>query len=236
MPDLATWDLIRSQTEDYEGLIQRVLIVDEREVGRLAQFLDRDAALTRDVQIAVAVRSDDSARALLADNSHILSYENVSVLPMNLNLASWIQLVRLIDCGTRYVPSFYMKSLAGEGESEPPSRPEPPPRVVSMRAGSRPVQQASDAAQADEPVAEPPAVTRKSLDSDDTPAVVKRKLTPRETEVLKLVASGQPNKVIARDLDVSCHTVKLHIHRIIAKLGVNNRTEAAVWYHQTLHG
>jgi len=52
-------------------------------------------------------------------------------------------------------------------------------------------------------------------------------LTPREREILELVASGKQNKLIAVDLDLSEHTVKLHMHHIIKKLGVRNRTEAA---------
>lgn len=57
------------------------------------------------------------------------------------------------------------------------------------------------------------------------------RLTPREAEVLALVASGQRNKLIARRLQLSEHTVKLHIHNIISKLGATNRTEAAQWFH-----
>lgn len=64
--------------------------------------------------------------------------------------------------------------------------------------------------------------------SSDHPAC--ETLTPRENEVLHLAAKGQRNKVIANALGVSEHTVKLHIHHIIAKLGVANRTEAANRY------
>lgn len=55
-------------------------------------------------------------------------------------------------------------------------------------------------------------------------------LTAREVEVLALLSEGAPNKTIANDLDLSQSTVKLHIHHIIVKLGVRNRTEAAVAY------
>jgi two-component system, NarL family, response regulator YdfI len=51
-------------------------------------------------------------------------------------------------------------------------------------------------------------------------------LTPRESEVLELVAQGLANKQIARQLDISEHTVKFHISAIYRKLGVTNRTEA----------
>ncbi|MCE6958667.1 LuxR C-terminal-related transcriptional regulator [Cereibacter sphaeroides] len=63
-----------------------------------------------------------------------------------------------------------------------------------------------------------------------TPALCEAGLTPRETEVLELVARGGQNKVIAHRLGLSEHTVKLHIHRIITKVGVRNRTAAARWY------
>ena len=63
-----------------------------------------------------------------------------------------------------------------------------------------------------------------------TPALCEAGLTPRETEVLELVAKGGQNKVIAHRLGLSEHTVKLHIHRIITKVGVRNRTAAARWY------
>lgn len=55
-------------------------------------------------------------------------------------------------------------------------------------------------------------------------------LTAREQQVLSLLSEGQPNKTIAEQLDLSTSTVKLHIHHIITKLGVRNRTEAAVAY------
>lgn len=53
-------------------------------------------------------------------------------------------------------------------------------------------------------------------------------LTDREIQVLTSVSEGKQNKIIAAELDLSEHTVKLHIHNVISKLGVNNRTEAAI--------
>lgn len=60
------------------------------------------------------------------------------------------------------------------------------------------------------------------------PADATALLTAREREVLDLVATGQTNKEIARTLGVSPATVKAHVERIIAKLGVSDRTQAAV--------
>ena len=51
-------------------------------------------------------------------------------------------------------------------------------------------------------------------------------LTPRETEILQLLAQGLPNKQIAYSLRISEHTVKFHISSIYSKLGAYNRTEA----------
>jgi DNA-binding NarL/FixJ family response regulator len=52
-------------------------------------------------------------------------------------------------------------------------------------------------------------------------------LTPRETQVLTLLAGGQSNKEIGRALDLQEITVKLHVRNIFRKLGVRNRVEAA---------
>ncbi len=51
-------------------------------------------------------------------------------------------------------------------------------------------------------------------------------LSPREAEVLALLAEGAPNKVIARRLDISVHTAKFHVAAILIKLGAVNRTDA----------
>jgi DNA-binding CsgD family transcriptional regulator len=56
------------------------------------------------------------------------------------------------------------------------------------------------------------------------------KLTEREKQVLTSVSEGKQNKIIAAELALSEHTVKLHIHKVIAKLGVHNRTEAAICF------
>ena len=53
-------------------------------------------------------------------------------------------------------------------------------------------------------------------------------LTPREHEILCHLSEGQSNKVIARHLDISDGTVKLHVKAILRKLGVHSRVEAAV--------
>ncbi len=57
---------------------------------------------------------------------------------------------------------------------------------------------------------------------------IKKKLTPREYEILTHLAEGQSNKVIARHLGISDGTVKLHVKSILRKLKIQSRVEAAV--------
>ncbi len=55
---------------------------------------------------------------------------------------------------------------------------------------------------------------------------VVEELTPREIEVLRMMAEGLGNKEIAVRLGISDHTVKFHISSILAKVGASSRTEA----------
>ena len=81
-----------------------------------------------------------------------------------------------------------------------------------------------------------PAVTRRLISEftrlrpvpDDQPPAAMGTLTPRETEVLRLVAEGLSNPEIAQRLVVTEETVKTHVSRILAKLGLRDRTQAVV--------
>jgi DNA-binding NarL/FixJ family response regulator len=54
-------------------------------------------------------------------------------------------------------------------------------------------------------------------------------LTSRELEVLRLVATGKPNKQIATELEISERTARTHVSRILRKLRLSSRTQAALW-------
>jgi LuxR family maltose regulon positive regulatory protein len=57
-------------------------------------------------------------------------------------------------------------------------------------------------------------------------------LSAREREVLALLAEGQSNKLIARALGLSLHTVKRHVANILTKLALDSRTQAAAYWHR----
>jgi two-component system, NarL family, nitrate/nitrite response regulator NarL len=78
-----------------------------------------------------------------------------------------------------------------------------------------------------------PAMTAKlvrMLDSKNTSAAsLLESLTQREREILAHLTKGESNKAIARQLDISYDTVKLHVRHILAKLNLSSRVEAAVF-------
>ena len=86
-----------------------------------------------------------------------------------------------------------------------------------------------------------PAVTRDLIDSYVDRAASPRRararrrlaeLSEREQEVLRLVGRGEPNAAIAKDLFVSEATVKTYVSRLLGKLGLSNRTQAAILAHE----
>jgi two-component system, NarL family, nitrate/nitrite response regulator NarL len=60
------------------------------------------------------------------------------------------------------------------------------------------------------------------------------KLSLRESEILGCLTKGEPNKVIARKLDITEATIKVHVKAILRKIGASNRTQAAMWASQRL--
>jgi LuxR family transcriptional regulator, maltose regulon positive regulatory protein len=73
-------------------------------------------------------------------------------------------------------------------------------------------------------------VSSPGTDGVASPADHWRGLTKREREVLARIAAGDSNKLIARALDLSLHTVKRHVANILDKLALDSRGQAAAWY------
>ncbi|HEX4725987.1 MAG TPA: response regulator transcription factor [Pseudonocardiaceae bacterium] len=86
-----------------------------------------------------------------------------------------------------------------------------------------------------------PTVTRRLISEfakqrhapDTPPTEVANRLTPRETQVLRLVAEGLSNTEIAAHIVVTEETVKTHVSRILSKLGLRDRTQAVVIAYET---
>jgi DNA-binding NarL/FixJ family response regulator len=82
------------------------------------------------------------------------------------------------------------------------------------------------AARGESPLA--PKAAQQLLASRRRPSASEQ-LTDREREILGLLAEGEPNKIIARRLDIAEKTVKNHVSSIFQTLGVTDRTQAALW-------
>ncbi len=67
-------------------------------------------------------------------------------------------------------------------------------------------------------------------DTRPTATASMKQLTSREQQVLELIARGESNKRIAAELNITVHTVKLHVHNLVQKLAVPNRTAAVGLY------
>ncbi|MQA75667.1 MAG: response regulator [Solirubrobacterales bacterium] len=76
-----------------------------------------------------------------------------------------------------------------------------------------------------------PSVAARVVEAIARPAAAEpaERLTPRERQVLGLIARGMPNKLIARELGIAEKTVKTHVGHVLAKLAVSDRTQAALY-------
>jgi two-component system nitrate/nitrite response regulator NarL len=68
-----------------------------------------------------------------------------------------------------------------------------------------------------------------NLGSAPSPLNSVRGLSPREQEILQVLATGASNKMIANKLNITEATVKIHLKTLLRKIDVNNRTQAAIW-------
>src|SRR5258705_2648670 len=75
----------------------------------------------------------------------------------------------------------------------------------------------------------PPSLAREVADSEAAPAPAKAsEISPQQWKILELLAEGFPNKEIARKLGIASSTVKNQLTAIFERLGVSNRTQAAI--------
>jgi DNA-binding NarL/FixJ family response regulator len=76
-----------------------------------------------------------------------------------------------------------------------------------------------------------PGIAQKLLEVSVPPVTPSPELTPREWEILTLIAQGASNREIAQQLYISEKTVKNHITSLLGRLELRDRTQAAIWFH-----
>jgi len=205
----------------------RVLVVDDHEVVRrgLFAFLDSEA----DLEVVGEAEGGEQALELLAGLDSQGRRPDVVLMDLQMEPVDGIE-------STRRLRALYddleVVALTSFGDDE---------RVyAALEAGaSGYLLKDSDA---DEVAAAVRAAHRGELQLD--PAIARRltsslrsaqsdgrkeELTTRELEVLRLLGAGKANKEIAAELSISERTARTHVSRILGKLDVSSRTQAALW-------
>lgn len=154
---------------------------------------------------AIAVVVDNGQPVI--DHSVIDRHLVQGILPTTLPLDVWLAVVQLVLAGGEFLSRDFLAE----------HRPEALPPMPEM------TQQIAPAATAF-------MARRPGLDDGGEHGL--DALTAREREILMLVSEGYQNKLIADRMALSEHTVKAHVHNLIAKLRVTNRTQAAAYLHE----
>jgi DNA-binding NarL/FixJ family response regulator len=186
---------------------------DGREAVELCRRLDPDLVLM-DVRMP-KMDGLEATRAIKAEQPSVsvlvvTTYDNPDYLleAIKAGAAGYV----LKDAPNRQLTNAIRRSLEGES----PLNQELASQVIRRLAG-----EAAQPAQQQEP---PPSSAGDGAAAHPLP----KGLTPREAEVLKLVALGKTNQEVAEGLFISKATAKVHVRRVIAKLGVSDRTQAVV--------
>ena len=205
-----------------------VLVVDDHEVVRrgLLAFLDGEP----DIDVVGEARGGAQALELLAAMEAEGSRPDVIVMDLQMTPIDGIESIRQVRALYDGIEVVALSSFAEEERVH-----------AALQAGaSGYVLKASDV---DDVAAAVRAARRGELQID--PVVARRlmswrrnarddgdpisELTSRELDVLRLVAAGQPNKQIAAELTISERTARTHVSRILRKLRLSSRTQAALW-------
>ena len=174
--------------------------------------------------ISVLLRSDPGIEVVSLDNGEMLGIIELDAIVVDHEgLESAVELAR--DLASR--PPFVV--LGAEPETDWPDLGAGPVAFLAGDAGPGELVSAVQAVVNGLIVIDPQIAGIAGLRWSGTPAPIDPAddlLTPREMEVLSLVANGLPNKTIAHQLDISEHTVKFHVGSILTKLDAASRTEA----------
>lgn len=171
----------------------------------------------KDALAEIARAHSHAGLALMVDTASDLPLHDLpsslplrGILPMDVNLDILLSILRIMVHGGSYLAPAFAISAPRTFPAEPSF--------------------AGRAALADGRTRAFPAQRQDAAFAETRPGSTLAALTVREFEVLHLVSRGCQNKVIASELRLSENTVKIHLHNIIRKLAVKNRTQAAALY------
>ncbi|BCB28290.1 DNA-binding response regulator [Sulfurimicrobium lacus] len=205
----------------------RVLLVDDHTLFRkgLAELLERNAQIS----VAGVTGSADEARQLLDELK-----PDVMVTDLHMQPIDGLSLLRQLQLEGNSIPTLVLTVSNAEEDL-----------ANVLRAGARGYllkdMEPDDVADAIVRAARgetvvAPSMTMKLVGllqnnqpAAQQPASMLDLLTQREREILSHLALGESNKVIARQLDISHDTVKLHVRHILSKLSLTSRVEAAIF-------
>lgn len=198
--------LVRDRT-----LSVRKVFFDDRLAAEVFRNIDIYRSDLPDADWILAYRDPSFARRLLDERGQTPRLTEILLLPMNLPICPWSSMLRLVLAGQFIAAGDLMRPFGGAGGTRSDGISVAPQTSLTEHAQA-----------ANRPLVSSGSETR---GGDPDPG-----LTRREKEVLALVSQGGRNKTIAHTMSLSEHTVKLHLHNAITKIGARNRTEAATWY------
>lgn len=205
----------------------RVLLVDDHTLFRkgLAELLERN----EQISVAGVTGSAEEARRLLVELKPDVMVTDLHMLPED-----GLSLLRQLQAEGNNIPTLVLTVSNAEEDL-----------ANVLRAGARgyllkdmepdDVADAIVRASRGETVVAPSmtmklvGLLQNNQPAAQQPASMLDLLTQREREILSHLALGESNKVIARQLDISHDTVKLHVRHILSKLSLTSRVEAAIF-------
>lgn len=207
-----------------ETTVSRIVLVDDHTLFRkgLAELLEREG----EVSVAAITGNPDEVPDLLRQHRpHVL------LLDLNLGGADGISVMQQLRLDGFSLPVLMLTVSEAEEDLARALRSGANGYLLKSMEPDEVVDAIVRAARGETVVA--PAMTAKLvklLDNKGGNAVPQLEtLTQREREILAHLSKGESNKAIARQLEISYDTVKLHVRHILAKLNLSSRVEAAVF-------
>lgn len=203
--------------------VPRIVLVDDHTLFRkgLAELLERDGAL----QVVAMTGDPQQVPTLLREHQ-----PDVLLMDLNMPGIDGISLMQQLRIDGFTVPILILTVSEAEEDLARALRAGANGYLLKSMEPDEVVDAVQRVVKGETAVA--PAMTAKLvnlLDAKHSADSLLDSLTQREREILAHLAKGESNKAIARQLDISYDTVKLHVRHILAKLNLSSRVEAAVF-------